>query len=1321
MKKVLLLLGMLSLSFWGFAQVSKQQAINLVMDSIAKKDAVNINVYVDPLLQTDSYYKMSRYDSIQSPYANYWLFFIDDMPEYGWGHDCRYVFVDSDCGIITVASNHIPPYHFKLYMDVVSESIAFVSPPIYSDTMEQTLVNYDYPSNSGKYALLFTGGEISGDNHIAFWNVLCHSYCGLLENGFVKDNIFVLSCDGDTANISLDFDKDGLPDIMNIPCNLQNIENVMDSLSTIIQGEDVLYVYGAMHGDTIANGLTYLHLWDGERLYDFQLAEMLSRVSCSQYIVNIHSCFAGGMADEIISIPNNTRKTVLTSTGNITLFRFGRFVNYTGMDEYNYIINTALRNYHPIYPDTIWKCGYPIGQLEDSVFFLKLHADLYGDINYDSIVNGGNGNGIQEIGEVIKYTEYLEPSQFGQNGVKYYDCGFKDDLLSLRGITGKVVSVDTLSGNFHIEETLSVCAQTLRMEDFARFYLFDADLIIEDTASLIMGDTTAIIARSGNCRVIVKGSLTLGKGVTFEARDGATLEIIFENGADLAISNATFINCTLDLPIQNLSFDYCHFDGTPLEMNNTSDQSSTAIVTNCVFTPNGSNIDNAVYIKNFVHYKVSGCTIASNNDGLFKNGIAVYNSGSNSGWKQISGNDVSGCLQAGIQMYASSGSITMNAVYGNGYGIKLLNNCNIASLSGNCGATIESGTQFIHDNTNNEVYMTGNSIPQRFRYNAIHHNGNTAFVYHDAYIAFGDEGELPVRGSIDVKHNHWGSGFVPTTHLYTNLIGGAYEYNPVWVLGDCSNEWVDAAMLLNEADSLNNAGAYLEAQIVYKQVINNHPETVSAETALKSLLSLEAQLDGDYLSLKEYYLSNTTIEADETLSHLASSLANKCDELMENYEDAIAWYENVLTDPKTSFNDSIFAAIDLGELYLKMEANGEKGMCGKLKQFVPKSMQTHKTQTDYALSLLPNEKANSSGTMNVDNNIPPVSNLDSQVLDNDTVFLSWSIPSEADEVVVSWSNMIDCGDWGVAAGQCATDQAARFDVDDLVGFVGWRIKDVSVILSYSDTMSGMQDQNYYIRIWKGTNNELEQIYEKEIIQPIYSVPLTVSVDSDVFVDDKDLWIGYYIDRYRMYPWIMDDVPVAPQGKGFYYRLYHKDSNDDCIVGQNWGNDWPYSTGNLCVASTLVSPEREYGKKSLTAPLTGYRIYRNGTFIKEIPYSFVTHYTDTEFTKGIDVEYCVTAVYGNEESDPVCTTVSITSVGETEKEGSLPLSPNPTRGTIYIKGANITRIQVFNALGQLMKAFNDTNEIDLKDLPQGVYLLRITDENGTAATRKVVVE
>ena len=142
--------------------------------------------------------------------------------------------------------------------------------------------------------------------------------------------------------------------------------------------------------------------------------------------------------------------------------------------------------------------------------------------------------------------------------------------------------------------------------------------------------------------------------------------------------------------------------------------------------------------------------------------------------------------------------------------------------------------------------------------------------------------------------------------------------------------------------------------------------------------------------------------------------------------------------------------------------------------------------------------------------------------------------------------------------------------------------------------------------------------------------------------------------------------------------------------------------------------------SLTAPLTGYRIYRNGTFIKEIPYSFVTHYTDTEFTKGIDVEYCVTAVYGDEESEPVCATATITGVNEVGNDGII-VSPNPTSGIVRIEGVAATKVQVYNALVQLVKAFNDTNEINLKGMPQGMYLLQITDESGTIVTRKIVVE
>lgn len=846
---------------------------------------------------------------------------------------------------------------------------------------------------------------------------------------------------------------------------------------------------------------------------------------------------------------------------------------------------------------------------------------------------------------------------------------------------------------------------------------YDSELFIDEGSMLYIGDSCKVIARSGNCRIIIKGSLTLGNGVTFEARDGATLEIIYENDANLAISNATFINCKLDLPSQNLSFDYCHFDGTPLEMNNTSDQSSTAIVTNCVFTPNGSNIGNAVYIMNFAHYKVSGCTIDTIGGGAFKNGIAVYNSGSNSGWKLVSGNEISGCLLAGIQMYASSGSITMNTVFGNGYGIKLLNNCNIASLSGNCGATSESGTQFIHDNTNNEVYMTGSSVPQRFRYNAIHHNGNTAFVYHDAYIAFGGEGELPARGSIDVKYNHWGSGFVPTMHLYTNLVGGAYEYYPEWVLGDCHDDWVDAAMLLNEADSLNDAGAYLGARFVYKQVVEDYPETVSAETALKSLLALETYLDGDYETLQEYYLSNESIASNETLSHLAFSLANKCDELMGNYEDAIAWYENVLTDPNTSFNDSIFAVIDLGELYQKMDAGGEKGINSGLKHYVPASALLHKEKVESLLPLIPKELRHNNDS-GFNDTLPKVSDFEVALLQNDTVALIWNIPSEAQKATLSWCNIsTNTTTFGnIGQMQCASDVFHHFDAQDMSSFLGWQINDVSMILSPFDTLQGPQ-KHYFARIWVGPENDMCLLFDKELESPVYSEIITIPVDSIISIgENQELRFGYHTEGELM-SWAFDwQSTMAPSNKGIGIRLYHDDTNNECVPDDHL---FPTDYYNLALSLTIV---RSQQRENVTdATLTGYRVYREGTLIKEIPYSFVTYYTDTEFTRGFDVEYCVTAVYGDEESEPVCATVNITGVGAEYENDGITVLPNPTNGYAHIEGIEVAETMVYNTLGQLVKTFDDTNEINLKGLPQGMYLLQITDESGTIVTRKIVVK
>ena len=66
-------------------------------------------------------------------------------------------------------------------------------------------------------------------------------------------------------------------------------------------------------------------------------------------------------------------------------------------------------------------------------------------------------------------------------------------------------------------------------------------------------------------------------------------------------------------------------------------------------------------------------------------------------------------------------------------------------------------------------------------------------------------------------------------------------------------------------------------------------------------------------------------------------------------------------------------------------------------------------------------------------------------------------------------------------------------------------------------------------------------------------------------------------------------------------------------------------------------------------------------------------------------------------------------------------PNPAKENVFIKGIEPAEVQVYNALGQLVKTVKGTNEIPVADLSQGVYLLRITDVEGEKYVARVAVK
>ena len=66
-------------------------------------------------------------------------------------------------------------------------------------------------------------------------------------------------------------------------------------------------------------------------------------------------------------------------------------------------------------------------------------------------------------------------------------------------------------------------------------------------------------------------------------------------------------------------------------------------------------------------------------------------------------------------------------------------------------------------------------------------------------------------------------------------------------------------------------------------------------------------------------------------------------------------------------------------------------------------------------------------------------------------------------------------------------------------------------------------------------------------------------------------------------------------------------------------------------------------------------------------------------------------------------------------------PNPAKDFVRIEGTEVAEVQVYNALGQMVKTVKGSNEINVNGLPEGVYLLRIADAEGRIRSVRVAMK
>ena len=135
--------------------------------------------------------------------------------------------------------------------------------------------------------------------------------------------------------------------------------------------------------------------------------------------------------------------------------------------------------------------------------------------------------------------------------------------------------------------------------------------------------------------------------------------------------------------------------------------------------------------------------------------------------------------------------------------------------------------------------------------------------------------------------------------------------------------------------------------------------------------------------------------------------------------------------------------------------------------------------------------------------------------------------------------------------------------------------------------------------------------------------------------------------------------------------------------------------------------------------TGYNIWLNETLVAE---------NANETSRTFDIVtgqdfYCVQvqAVYGDGITSvkAVATDSETWSLNETT-ESTISLYPNPASEIVSLQGMNPVEAQIYNCLGQLVLTLDHPKEIQVAQLPNGLYVCILKEENQTQKVTKFIV-
>lgn len=983
---------LLVLTFCGIClgSITKNAAKQLIMQNIVGIDSMQVNVYMEPEPFTEMNYELEGSTIISNPYSSSWVFFIDDIPNANWNHDCRYVFVDCETGNYEVLNETEPKLYFKSVLEKVK--IGINTDIIVTNAYQQRNVTRRN-SNDHLYALLLSG--VTERRHFydlsAIYQTLTDVY------GFKEENIYALSHNGQVSqdvqygNPSLDLNHDGVNDIDD-SADYQTIQNTISTIGANMSEDDVFFLFVTDHGgrDVAPPYECYINLFrenNSPNLHASQLAIMLDSIpNYAQMIIVMGQCFSGGFINSL----EGDRRSIYTATDGNSVSYYtddDSLISY-GFDEFLFYWTASANGYYPqLIPHDN---GYIVGF---SNFAVGSHPALAYDFNPDTY---GNEDSFVQLGEIFNYANLMDVysneslsgyvSNVSEDPMSSSSTAFpQDDLLRLYGYEGNAQYSPIISGNIltsgtgvnfenYMSTNLEIATgSNITLSDNTNLS-FPSDINLSfgnsvtikgETASVIQGVEPNEELVPGNY-VEIYGNCNFGTGFScIPVGDSFWDGIYLYNDSEVNLNEADFANCQLYKENGSLNIQHSEFSNSGIHC-----ESAEVSITECdtvsyldCYACDSVDVSESVFSGAEVGISLTDCVSYNIQDSHIFNcgstGISLYETNCPAAG-MISDCVIENNAAEGIRFYHSTGDVLDCKIQWNNKGIVAYHYSDVQ-----VHRTLESdpwvteNSSYIHDNTWQEILFTNDC-------GLILDEGENRIVDNsisgdwDQYLI-----QCPDMHPNNVPYfrkNYWGyqnsshATIPPADRFYPPLILPDINYNdtgyvlsPVWDPGIPTyiNQDNDELAYNSAMDLAMNANVD-QAIIIFKQIISQYPESRYAKISAKHIYALEA----DKYALKNYYLNEPHMHYNGEMDKLADYLIAYCNIKLENYQDAITFFESVITGSPSEL-DSLMAIIDLGYVYLLMQENPPKSnvMC-LYPQLVPVSKAAFDATRDNTLANL---------------------------------------------------------------------------------------------------------------------------------------------------------------------------------------------------------------------------------------------------------------------------------------------------------------------------------------------------------------------------------